>query len=138
MEIAFFATLSSPQLHVGVHQPVVFDNVITNIGNGYHSHVGTFIAPVSGTYVFSVTLMTGWNQAAGYEIVKNGSMISRIYNSVQTSGYNSGSQTFILQLKQNDDIVIQNSNSDKNNHGDHYSTFAGFLLRQHYQDVIVG
>ena len=138
MEIAFFATLSNHQMHVGVHQPIVFDNVITNIGNGYHSHVGTFIAPVSGTYVFSVTLLSNWGQSVRYATVKNGSAISRIYNNGATIGTDSGSQTCILQLKQNDDIVIQNIDLDKHTHGDHYSSFAGFLLRQHYQDVIVG
>lgn len=32
-----------------VHYIIAFDKVVTNVGNGYHSHLGTFIAPRSGS-----------------------------------------------------------------------------------------
>ena len=40
MDVAFFATLTNHQTHVGVDQSIMFDNVVTNIGNGYHNHLG--------------------------------------------------------------------------------------------------
>lgn len=31
-----------------VHYIIAFDKVVTNVGNGYHSNLGTFITPRSG------------------------------------------------------------------------------------------
>lgn len=90
MNVAFFATLSSHQTHVGVHQAILFDHVITNIGNTYHNHLGLFIAPVLGTYVFFVSLLT-WDLAATYTISKNGSAVSFIFCDARKSGFESTS-----------------------------------------------
>ncbi|XP_060591218.1 uncharacterized protein LOC132746158 [Ruditapes philippinarum] len=47
--IAFTAGVSVGNLHnLGIHQAIIFDRVITNIGNAYHPHTGTFIVPVKG------------------------------------------------------------------------------------------
>lgn len=37
------------------HHIIVFDQVVTNVRNGYHPHSGTFMAPRSGLYVFTWT-----------------------------------------------------------------------------------
>ena len=137
MDVAFFATLASHQTHVGVQQAILFDHVITNIGNTYHNHLGSFIAPVSGTYVFSVSLLT-WDKAATYTISKNGSAVSQIFCDARKSVYESTSQTVILTLSQNDDISVRNQDAEGQTHGQHYSTFAGFLLKQEFSPAIVG
>ncbi len=41
---------------------VVYDQVLTNLGNGYNENSGTFTAPLAGTYYFSIYFMT----SAGY------------------------------------------------------------------------
>ena len=134
MDVAFFATLTNHQTHVGVDQPIMFDNVVTNIGNGYHNHLGSFIAPVSGTYVFSVSLLT-WAKHAHYTFSKNGTGVSKLYLDATKSGYESTSQTIVITLNQNDDVTIRNGESDGQTHGG-YSNFAGFLLYQHYPAIV--
>ena len=39
-----------------VNSIVIFNHVLTNVGNAYHPDNGTFIAPVSGTYSFTMNL----------------------------------------------------------------------------------
>ncbi len=38
---------------------VLFDQVLTNIGNGYNENSGAFTAPVAGTYFFTIYFMAG-------------------------------------------------------------------------------
>ncbi|XP_060579446.1 uncharacterized protein LOC132736352 [Ruditapes philippinarum] len=55
--IAFTAGVSAYNLHnLGNHQTIIFDHVITNIGNAYHPHTGIFNAPVKGAYVITLTM----------------------------------------------------------------------------------
>lgn len=42
--------------YLAVHYIIAFDKVVTNVGNGYHSNLGTFITPRSGLYVFTWTI----------------------------------------------------------------------------------
>jgi hypothetical protein len=127
-------------LHAGVNQILVFDHVITNLGNSYNNHNGNFIAPVSGTYVFSVTVMSRYHVNAHLRLVKNGQTVSYLYVSGSEAGYDTTSQTAVLLLQKGDDFCIQNIDSDKDLNGDHYSSFSGFLLQQDYSagEVIVG
>ena len=56
--VAFLATLSDHAENLGADQNIAFENVITNVGDAYNSHAGVFIAPVSGIYVFSTSIMS--------------------------------------------------------------------------------
>lgn len=47
--VAFYAYFSSSSIPAtSPHYILAFDKVITNVGNAYHPHMGTFIAPRSG------------------------------------------------------------------------------------------
>lgn len=39
------------------NDPVIFDRVVTNIGNAYSTTTGKFVAPYNGTYEFFGNLM---------------------------------------------------------------------------------
>ncbi|XP_045209571.2 uncharacterized protein LOC123561339 [Mercenaria mercenaria] len=137
--VAFFATLSQHLTHMGAHQPITFDNVVTNIGNAYNSHFGSFIAPVSGTYVFSATLFALLHNTYSAEIVKNGQTLTRMYVYGSDTVRDTTSQTIVLELQKGDDVSVHNINVDRPVHGDHYSTFAGFLLQEDFSSsAIVG
>ena len=56
--VAFLATLADHAESLGADQIIAFENVITNVGDAYNSHAGVFIAPVSGIYVFSTSIMS--------------------------------------------------------------------------------
>ena len=138
--VAFFATLSSHILHEGQNQPIAFDRVVTNVGNAYNPHVGLFAAPVSGIYVFSVSLLSYPGHTTHYDFFKNNEFISAIYLHTPGAGqYESTSQTVVLQLTKGDDVTLRNSYSDEIVHGHNHTTFAGFLLWQDFnQPSVVG
>jgi hypothetical protein len=52
MSVAFTAGLSRTITNMSSHQQIVFDHVITNVGNGYSPSYGHFTAPIKGVYVF--------------------------------------------------------------------------------------
>ena len=125
--MAFFATISNNIEHLGANQDIVFDHAITNVGNAYNGHHGTFIAPSAGIYMFSTTLVHPWQHAKSWgHFMVNGNIVAKLVVSDFPS-----SQTIIVSLKQGDDVSVQNTASDRDFNGDRYSSFCGFLL---YED----
>jgi hypothetical protein len=135
--VAFFAKMDKNLEHAGIHQNIVFETVVTNVGNGYHSHVGTFIAPVSGTYAFSATLLSFYHVNAHVAFVKNGQLITTMFVSGGEAGYDTTSQTIVLQLQKGDDVVVQNKELDKSFYGTGQGTFSGFLLFEDFSSPSV-
>ncbi|XP_045200120.2 uncharacterized protein LOC123554206 [Mercenaria mercenaria] len=117
---AFSASITSDQEHLGQGQDITFDHVITNVGGAYNNHHGSFIAPVSGTYVFYFSLHSPGARA---DLMVNGTAIANLY-----IGNDQASQQVIVTLKAGDDVSVQNIQSDKLYWGSGYSTFSGFLL----------
>jgi hypothetical protein len=132
-KVAFFASVTPNLEHLGQDQDIIFDNAVTNIGNGYLPHHGTFVAPVSGTYVFSVTL-NHWGAADTWgHFVVNGSIIAKLHLHNGQS-----SQMVVVYLRQGEDVSVQNTATDRVINGDRYSTFSGFLLYEDFSLNIVG
>lgn len=119
-QVAFSASMSSHQDHLGQDQDVAFDHVITNIGNAYNGNHGTFIAPVAGVYVFYFSVHSPGTRA---DLVVNGAPIANLY-----IGNDQASQLAIVTLSQGDDVSVQNIQADKLIWGSGYSSFSGFLL----------
>ncbi|XP_045175972.2 complement C1q-like protein 2 [Mercenaria mercenaria] len=137
--VAFFAKMGSHLDHAGIHQTFIFEIVVTNVGNAYNNHLGVFVAPVAGTYVFSTTLVSSYHVNAHAQFVKNGKAITTMFVSGGESGHDTTSQTIVLQLQKGDDVSVQNLDSDKSFYGSSHSTFSGFLLQEDYtSSVVVG
>lgn len=135
LPIAFFATLSKHIEHAGINQPIVFDNIITNIGNAYNGHMGSFVAPVSGVYVFSTTLFSYPRMSFHASFVKNGQILTNVYIAGSESVYDTSAQTIVLHLQQGDNVCILNTDSDRSIYGYSYSIFSGFLLKEFYSNT---
>lgn len=140
VNVAFYAAVGSHHIeHAGANQPIVFDDVITNLGNAYNKFAGDFRAPVEGTYVFSVTLMAYGAHTTHYRITQNGQGKGNIYLRGQDGAYTTSAMTAVLELKQGDNVTIQNVDADEYLYGYAYSTFSGFLLYQIYPNTgVVG
>ena len=138
--VAFFATLSSDIQHVGQNQLIVFDRVVTNVGNAYNPHVGVFTAPVTGIYGFSVSLIDYMGHTNEYKFYKNNDAISRIFLHAPDAGHHeSTSQTIVLQLSKGDDVTLRNMYGDESLRGDNYCSFAGFVVWEDFnQPPVVG
>ncbi|XP_053404981.1 uncharacterized protein LOC123555503 [Mercenaria mercenaria] len=124
-EVAFFAWITNDIHHLRKDQDIVFDHVDVNIGNAYNQHHGNFVAPVGGTYVFSVTLLHFGELAYGHFVVNRAVAAKLMLKSGQGA-----SQTIVVNLSTGDDVSVQNTATDRGFNGDRYCTFSGFLLNE--------
>jgi hypothetical protein len=53
------------------------------------------------------------------------------------AGYDTTSQTIVLEFQKGDDIFIQNNDAEASYNGLHYNAFSGFLLRQNFSEQVV-
>lgn len=95
--VAFFATLGVKSIdNVNVNQNIPFDDIVTNIGNGYNN--GIFTAPVDGIYLITTSILSRQNMEFWVDIQKNGQTIVRL-NEIGSDGrHGSASHTVILSL----------------------------------------
>lgn len=54
LKIVFFVNIVIDYVNFGVYYILVFENVISNVGNCYYYFIGNFILNVLGVYVFDV------------------------------------------------------------------------------------
>nr|XP_022336583.1 myosin heavy chain, clone 203-like [Crassostrea virginica] len=107
---------------------LVFPHVITNKGQGYSSSSGKFTAPRDGTYVFTVTVMSYYNNDLKLDIVHDGVSKVRAYSYSHTS-HQTGTNLVVLELDRGDTVWV------KRVYGQGYyaeavplTTFSGFIL----------
>ena len=120
--VAFFAYVTDHLSNLGELQDIVFDHAVTNIGDGYNQNHGVFVAPVSGTYVLSATLVAG--STWGHFVVNSVTFVKFDLSSEFTQS----TQMVIVDLNAGDDVSVQNTKLGAGITGDRYSTFSGFLL----------
>jgi hypothetical protein len=99
--VAFFAYLTYQANNLGAFQNIVFDNVVTNIGNAYNWNHGLFIAPVNGTYVFSFTLMAVGSMTWGHFVVNR-----QVVAKAQITDKTASTQTIVVTLKAGEDVYV--------------------------------
>ncbi|KAL4225811.1 Complement C1q-like protein 4 [Mactra antiquata] len=134
MTVAFFSKLANHIKNPGAHQQIVFEQVVTNVGNGYNNFSGDFRAPVRGVYVFSTTIMADTRAYTyHFQYMLNGSAISNIY--IDNGG--TASQEVVLDLQQGDTVAIHSLDPGHAIYGHGYSSFSGFLLQQIYETTAV-
>ena len=101
-----FTACYTKKEHLGEHQIVRYDHVITNVGNGYSSSDGHFTAAVDGVYTFSLTGMAETTSAGVLNIMKNGEFVVKSYSN--KGEYDSSSVTIHLQLNSSDAVWVEN------------------------------
>jgi hypothetical protein len=132
--VAFEATIAGGNIahHTHIDDKIVFETVSLNVGDGYHSGNGTFIAPMSGIYVFSTSvMMIGANSIdTGMHVIieKNNAEIAGAYASNKGS-YEHSSVTVTMDLKVGDTVAVTvERHDDISFYGDNLTSFTGFLL----------
>ncbi|XP_053387741.1 uncharacterized protein LOC128551190 [Mercenaria mercenaria] len=127
--VAFHATVDvhNHVTHLTQGQTVVFDSVHLNVGGGYHSSAGIFIAPSAGIYIFSLSVMlnTASSHWIDLDLIKNGAVLSGAY----AFEYAQGSVSIVTQLKIGDEVLVKVHASDIGIlYGDKLTSFMGALI----------
>ncbi|XP_041744998.2 complement C1q-like protein 2 [Coregonus clupeaformis] len=84
---------------------LVYQKVLTNLGNAYNPATGIFTAPVRGAYHFSVYHHSGANRRSDSVLFKNKEQIAYISAMNKDGSYN-GSNGIIMQLEEGDVVYV--------------------------------
>lgn len=126
--ISFTATIGTSDLtSLGKDQAVDFKNIVSQEGNSYDARTGIFRCSVSGTYLFSTSVMNNPPNAdtfVGY-ISKNGANSVPVHCSNSGGVYNMCSATLITHLVAGDEIWIKHISGGET---DNFSSFSGVLI----------
>jgi hypothetical protein len=129
--VAFSVALQH-SINLGQDQPVEFDKVVTNIGNGFNVRHGHFTAPVKGLYLISGSLFTNAGYYAHIDIVKNGKAIAYLYSYSNTDV---STQTVMVTMEVGDMMWMKHRGDaigKSNIYGDtteQFTTFSGVLIQ---------
>lgn len=134
VKVAFDAILTHNLDHSSIEDTtIVFDSILTNVGNAYAKDLGAFIAPVPGVYLFTYTIHSAvaGNIFATLMVDGQRKTIIQVDGSGQSLLKASSSRTSILSLNQGDRVYIQILKSSRGlllstDYG--HSAFAGALL----------
>ena len=129
--LPFFAYFSTHNIASSPHHIFAFDKVITNIGNAYHPHSGSFLAPRSGVYVLVWTIRLDGNSNHGTELLHDNNIINSIYLKSANVISGTATGTAVVQVNQGEDVLIRtvdisNGRIFSDAHG--RSSFAGLIL----------
>ena len=107
---------------------LVFNQVISNVGNGYDPKTGVFTAPKAGTYVFYVAAMEYGTQYLRLDIAINNVPKVRLLGYSSTA-HQTGTNMAAQYLKRGDNVrVIHSYGKGYYSTSVPLTTFTGFMI----------
>nr|XP_022296813.1 complement C1q-like protein 3 [Crassostrea virginica] len=127
--VGFSVNVKAKELKLGAGQTVIYDEVLTNEGNGYDDRTGVFTCPLAGTYIFVIDALSP--PATWLNLYLNKTMVASLHVSAghKSNTYLQISRTVVLTLKKGDHVKVVNNVSYTGTvyHGG-YSGFSGAKL----------
>ncbi|KAK7506726.1 hypothetical protein BaRGS_00002201 [Batillaria attramentaria] len=130
--VAFMVTV--PHNEDLSHDPRVnFGNPSLNVGGGFHTTTDTFVAPISGLYVFFLKVRGAYapsGQYMDFVLLKDGKTIAETQTDDQDNADRSSVQV-VVQVRKGQSLWVQQASGVPHMiyGGGVYSTFGGFLLQ---------
>ncbi|XP_070709989.1 caprin-2 [Pempheris klunzingeri] len=132
LRVAFTASRTANFAPGNLDQPIVFDQLHSNLGEMYDTHIGRFTCPINGTYVFIFHILKlAINVPLYINLMRNEEVIVSAYANDGAPDHETASNHAILPLFQGDQVWLRLHRGAIYGSTWKYSTFSGFLL---YQD----
>ena len=107
---------------------VTFDREILNVGDAMDAESGTFIAPTSGIYYFSISGISSPNSGSlSLSLMKNGEPVGAAF--ARRSEYDTFALSSTLELEVDDVITVFLKSGYIHDEVNSYTNFNGLLLR---------
>uniref|UniRef100_A0A3P8TU00 C1q domain-containing protein n=1 Tax=Amphiprion percula TaxID=161767 RepID=A0A3P8TU00_AMPPE len=131
-KVAFAASLGGDGLQktTNGNTNLIYNDVLTNIGQAYNSETGVFTAPVNGVYYIRFTANAPTDFTMSAVLYKNDAEIQLIaHEQPSGSGSDTASNGAALQLQAGDRLSMKLwHNTQIWDNSNHHSTFSGFLI----------
>ncbi|XP_053720110.1 caprin-2 isoform X1 [Synchiropus splendidus] len=132
IRVAFTASRTANFAPGNLDQPIVFDQLHSNLGDMYDSRIGRFTCPVNGIYVFIFHILKlAINIPLYINLMRNEEVMVSAYANDGAPDHETASNHAILPLFQGDQVWLRLHRGAIYGSTWKYSTFSGFLL---YQD----
>ncbi|XP_069127252.1 complement C1q-like protein 4 [Argopecten irradians] len=124
----FSARLNQDVASLMNNEAIVFDQVLTNVGQAYDPTTGMFTCPFSGVYEFAATIVSnGAHKNLDAELVMAGKRLARLHSTVY--GFDQGTQVVITKCQEGQHVWVRHfGTSDTPELPAGYSAFAGHLI----------
>ncbi|XP_059825164.1 complement C1q-like protein 3 [Hypanus sabinus] len=106
-EIVFDVQLQGKGHIVKPANPIIYDIVNVNKGNGYNPTTGKFIVPRCGLYFFSYSSLPTRGTATDIQLMKNNNVVSLIHSVLPKSSSQLSMRNKILELHKGDEVWVQ-------------------------------
>ena len=103
--VCFSVNVRAKELRLGAGQTVIFDEVLTNEGNGYDDRTGVFTCLVAGNYMFVVDSHS--HGPTWLHVYLNKKAVASLHAPYSVR-YIQMSRTVILKLKKGDHVKVVN------------------------------
>merc|ERR1719239_645886 len=104
-DVFFTAIFTSGQKTLSANQVLIFDKIVTNVGNGYSSQTGVFTSPIDGYYFVELHIFEDGEHDFFFDLQHNGSKVISV-NKNGNSGHGSASGSVTLKLRKNDQLKV--------------------------------
>nr|XP_020479552.1 caprin-2 isoform X2 [Monopterus albus] len=132
LRVAFTASRTANFAPGNLDQPIVFDQLHSNLGEMYDTHIGRFTCPINGTYVFIFHILKlAINVPLYINLMRNEDVMVSAYANDGAPDHETASNHAILPLFQGDQVWLRLHRGAIYGSTWKYSTFSGFML---YQD----
>nr|XP_057924528.1 caprin-2 isoform X2 [Doryrhamphus excisus] len=129
LRVAFTASRTANFSPGNLDQPIVFDQLHSNLGEMYDSHIGRFTCPVNGTYMFIFHILKlAINVPLYINLMCNEEVMVSAYANDGSPDHETASNHAILPLFQGDQVWLRLHRGAIYGSTWRYSTFSGFLL----------
>ena len=119
----------SKDFTLSVGQRLIYDVIVSNIGDAYNKARGNFRAPVEGIYLISVTACSKTSDWGVLEIVHDGEVIGQVRSGDADNYYDCNSEVTVTRIEAGSSVWVQFSEGKSGiQNAYHWNSFTAILV----------